>query len=745
MKRLLCLGLVIALVILLPMVAGAQQSNQEFMHKIGKDGNITITAYTGIEADVVIPAQIAGLPVTVIGEGAFGDNGHLVSISIPEGVFSIEKSAFQNCSSLESVNLPSSLSSIGESAFNSCTHLKQVIIPARISALADSTFFRCLELTDITLPAGLKSIGRMAIAVTGIAKIDLPISLESIGKQAFYGNRNLVSITLPNNIRRIDEFAFFVCENLKSVILPAGLASIDSGVFDKCPKLEMVAIPLSVRHIMSDALYTGLAKPEFAKIYGAKGSEAENFARLAGFPFEPIVTATSVQMIHNNLDAAGKKVAIDLSSASKSLQLNAVAIPETLWPGVTWNSSSPNIAVVDSYGLVTGLSKGEAIITAAAIDGSGAKVSLQLNVANLAKSITISGGSAVPSKGKITLKADVLPLSTDNKNVEWSVSDTNVASINANGVVTANEVTEKKQVTISAIAKDGSGIIGSHQLSVNPLVTNIALFYGGKALDNTTELDINLSLDQPTIQLAVEVLPNDAIQTVSWQSSSPKVAAVDNNGLVTALKKGKVLVSAVSIDGTKTTASCMINVANLAREIVITGENAVTSGQKITLKAVVLPETADNRKAVWTSSDESVAKVSKSGVVTARKVTEKKVITITATAQDNSKVTAIYQVTVHPEATAVRLFMDGQMLEAKAPLDIDLSSAEISIQLSANILPVDAAQNVIWKSSNPRVASVDENGLVTGLKKGQTTITATTVIGARRKASCLVTVLVPKK
>ena len=743
MKRLLCLGLVIALVMLLPLVAGAQQSEQGFLHQIGYDGNITIKAYTGTDADVIIPAQIAGRSVTSIGAGAFGDNGHLVSVVIPEGVVSIGNAAFQNCINLENVSLPFSLTTIGESAFNSCVQLKQIVIPDRVTAIADSTFLRCLQLKDIIFPAKLRSIGKKAFAVTAIIDLNLPLGLDSIDDQAFYGNRNLTNVTLPNSIRKIGEFAFFVCENLTSVIMPAGLTSISSGVLDKCPKLEMVAIPMSVKHIMDDALYGGFLKPELAKIYGAKGSEAENYARRAGLPFESVAVATSVQIMLNEQDLPGKKLAIDLSSGDKSLQLQAVAIPDTLWPGVEWISSSPNIAVVDSHGLVTGLTKGEVTITAAAVDGSGVEATIQLNVANLAKSISISGESAMPAKGKITLKAIVLPATTDNKNVDWSVSDNTIVSINASGVLTASDVTQKREVIVTAAAKDGSGVTGIYELTINPLVSSVVLSFNDQVLDDKAALAINLASEQASIKLVVNVLPSDAIQRVVWTSSSPKVATVSEDGIVNGHKKGETIISAASTDGTKKTASCTITVANLVKGISITGEEAVTAGKSIALKATVSPETADNKKVLWSSSDESVAIVNKSGIVTARKANEKKAVTITVVAQDNSGVSAAYIVTVHPEAAEVGLSMDGQVLEAKTTLDIDLSSASTSIQLISNVSPVDASQKVIWKSSDPRVASVDENGLVTGLKRGKTTITATTADGTRKRSSCIVIVSKP--
>jgi len=745
MKRLLYLGIVVTLLLMLPAFAGAQSLEQGFLHQIGYDGNTTITAYVGTGSDVVIPNQIAGRLVTVIGDEAFSDNSQLMSVVIPEGVFSIGKAAFQNCLNLASVSLPSTLRVIGENAFNSCAKLEKIVIPNKVTAIADGTFFRCLQLKDVTFPAGLKSIGRMAFAVTGLEKLELPDSLETIDVQAFYGNRNLGSVILPNGIQRIEEFAFFVCDNLTSVILPAGLTSLSSCVFDKCPKLEMIAIPRSVRQIKDDALFSGLLRPTLLKVYGASGSEAENYARRVGLPFGAVAVSTGVRITLNDQDIAGRKLAIDLSSNDKTLSLQAAALPETLWPGVRWNSSSSKIAAVDSYGLVYGLMKGEVTITASAIDGSGVQASFQLNIANLAKSISISGETAVPAKGKVALNAVVLPAATDNKSVDWSVSDSSVASVSKSGVVTAGDVARKQQLIVTATAKDGSGVSGTYQLTVNPLVSSVGLSLGGQPLENKASLAIDLASGQAAVQLFANVMPADAIQRVTWESSSPKVATVSDDGLVTGLKKGKTTITARSTDGTRKTASCTLNVARLAKEIILTGDNAVTSGKSITLKALVLPETTDNKKVVWSSSDEAVAKVSRSGAVTAKKTAEKREVTITAAADDGSGVASVYVVTVHPEAAGVVLMMDRLVLEPKAALVIDLSSSVTSLQLGASVLPGDAAQGVSWKSSDARVASVDENGLVTGLRKGTATITATTADGTRRRASCVVTVANPPK
>jgi uncharacterized protein YjdB len=133
-----------------------------------------------------------------------------------------------------------------------------------------------------------------------------------------------------------------------------------------------------------------------------------------------------------------------------------------------WSSSAPTIAAVDAAGLVTGLKPGTATITAAATDGSNIKVSFTMNVTFLAKEITITGKETIIAGKQITLKATVLPETTVNKKITWSSSDTTIAAVSAAGVVTAKKVTETKTVTITASAKDGSGVLAEFMITVSP-------------------------------------------------------------------------------------------------------------------------------------------------------------------------------------------------------------------------------------------------------------------------------------
>jgi uncharacterized protein YjdB/C1A family cysteine protease len=159
-------------------------------------------------------------------------------------------------------------------------------------------------------------------------------------------------------------------------------------------------------------------------------------------------------------------------------------------------------------------------------------------------------------------------------------------------------------------------------------------------------------------------------------------------------------------------------------------ETTLVVGATETLVATVLPGNATNKTVTWTTSDDSVVGVSGGGLVTAIGAGT---ATITAITQ-NGGLTASCVVTVNAatgQATGVSLNKSSISLY---PGDTEL--------LMATVHPSSANQAVTWTSSNRNAASVNDNGLVTGLAAGATTISATTQDGGH-KAECLVTVLAP--
>jgi hypothetical protein len=100
-----------------------------------EQGGITITGYAGTAAELVIPAEIDGLPVTEIGESAFLGRRSLASVTIPAGVTSIGHWAFSGCTGLRSVTIPNSVTVIGDCAFIGCNSLKSVTVPNSVRTI----------------------------------------------------------------------------------------------------------------------------------------------------------------------------------------------------------------------------------------------------------------------------------------------------------------------------------------------------------------------------------------------------------------------------------------------------------------------------------------------------------------------------------------------------------------------------------------------------------------------------------
>ena len=167
-------------------------------YTVNEDGtSCTIKACdTAAEGELEIPEEIDGYKVTGIGYNAFYDCSSLTSISIPDGVTSIESWAFEDCTSLTSINIPDG-----------------------VTIIDNATFHGCSSLTSISIPEGVTSIGQ-SIASSGVkygafsgcsslTSINIPDSVTNIGKYTFSDCSSLTSINIPDSVTNIGGYAFF--------------------------------------------------------------------------------------------------------------------------------------------------------------------------------------------------------------------------------------------------------------------------------------------------------------------------------------------------------------------------------------------------------------------------------------------------------------------------------------------------------------------------------------------------------
>ncbi|MBQ4622261.1 MAG: Ig-like domain-containing protein [Bacteroidaceae bacterium] len=313
----------------------------------------------------------------------------------------------------------------------------------------------------------------------------------------------------------------------------------------------------------------------------------------------------------------------------------------------------------------------------------------------------------------LTLNATVAPEDADNKEITWTSSDETVATVK-DGVVTALKVGE---AIITATTTDGTNLTATCTVTVKPIVVSAL------TLDQQTAEVVR----NETLTLTATVTPQDADnKEIVWTSSDETIATV-KDGVVTALKVGEAIITATTTDGTNLTATCTVTVKPIVvSSLTLDQQTAeVVRNETLTLTATVTPEDADNKEITWTSSDETIATV-KDGVVTALKVGE---AIITATTTDGTNLTATCTVTVKPVLlTSITL----------NTIELTLEVGETAL-LTATVAPEEADnKSVVWSSSDETVVTVDQTGLVTYVKEGTATITATAADGSGITATCAV-------
>ena len=321
---------------------------------------------------------------------------------------------------------------------------------------------------------------------------------------------------------------------------------------------------------------------------------------------------------------------------------------------------------------------------------------------------------------KETLKVNVTPEDATNKRVSWSSSKTEVASVDAQGIVTAHKAGE----TVVTVKTEDGGKTATCKVTVKDGKVAVT----GVKLDKTAH---TLAVGG-TVTLVATVTPEGATnKKVTWKSDKKDIATVDGNGKVTAVKEGEAKITVTTEDGNKT-ATCTITVKK--DKVAVTGvkldktAHTLTVGGTVTLVATVTPEGATNKKVTWKSDKKDIATVDGNGKVTAVKEGEAK---ITVTTEDGNK-TATCTITVKKDKVAVT----GVKLDKTA----HTLTVGGTVTLVATVTPEGATnKKVTWKSDKTDIATVDGNGKVTAVKEGEAKITVTTEDG-NKTATCTITV-----
>ena len=234
--------------------------------------------------------------------------------------------------------------------------------------------------------------------------------------------------------------------------------------------------------------------------------------------------------------------------------------------------------------------------------------------------------------------------------------------------------------------------------------------------------------------LKATVFPINATnKRLTWKSSNTKVATVDKNGKVKALKVGNAIITATSTDGSNVSAQCKIKVVQRVTKIKLNKSiiNLSKKGKTAKLKATVLPNNAYNKSVTWKSNNTKVVTVDRNGKIKA--TTNKGTTYVNAIAKDGRKIRTRILVVVGKKVKKITL--------NKSSVTLNKGAKNRTFQLKKAIKNKNATyKGVSWYSSNKNVATVNSNGKVTIKHRGKVVITVKAKDGSNKSAKCKFTV-----
>ena len=441
------------------------------------------------------------LPDTVnsMGTNIFYNCINLTEVHLPNIRQNITANTFYNCKKLTAINFPSTLTTIGNSAFSGCESLPEAILPSGVEKIETNAFKNCKAMKKAVVPDTVSSIGSSAFyGCEALTDITLGSKLKKIESQTFYGCIVLPSIVIPYNVTTIGDSAFVNCTKLTQITVPRNTTSIASNAFSYPKKMTMYgpsdcyaqtyANGKGIKYVTQNIHATSVSL-DITEKTAERYDDFQLTATIAPLNFTDAVVWTSsneevaavsdtgyveicgvgtavITVTAGNVKAACKITVPQLIDwiefdedeielkAGQTYQLKPYISPsDATNKKLKYTSSDTKVAEVSASGLVTARSEGEAKIRAAATDGSDEYAVCYVTVTGKAKvtGITLDRTSAEVKRGeKLTLNVTVSPSYASNKKVVWKSANTKIATVDANGSVTAKAPGRTKITVTSA-------------------------------------------------------------------------------------------------------------------------------------------------------------------------------------------------------------------------------------------------------------------------------------------------------
>ena len=550
--------------------------------------------------------------VTSISSCAFWECTALKDLTIPDSVTYIGYSAFYRCIGLTNITIPNNVTYIASSSFRECVGLtdikvaednmvydsrnncnaiiktetkelvfgcKNTVIPNNIKCIGYGAFDRCTGLTSIIIPDGVTKIDYGAFSdCTNLISITIPNSVTCIGDATFSGCTALTSVTIPDSVISVGCWVFQNCTNLTSVTISNSVTSIGDKAF-YCTGLTSITIPGSVTSIGESAFgyyrndYEEFKIPNF-KIYCYSGTAGEQYAKDNGFEYEILKEECAHKLKHITVPASCTVNGMEYDLCTEcgdTFNSKVIAALGHSW-GNWYISKQPTESAdgeetrkctrcsaietrkIEKLKTVKDEKTGVEIIykdefesgvdleVSQVFDGKSFQL-ISANYGDVKSAVfdisTYKDGVKVQPNGKIKVRIP-LPQGFGSGNVFVCYVDSE------NGEV------QKIKATVN----------GGYVEFEAEHFSEYAVVETAPSLKGVDIKDIKL-----TYKKSEKIKPNitadeGAKYTVKYESSNPKVASVDKNGKVTALKKGSAKITCTVTDSNGNTVSdtCTVTV-----------------------------------------------------------------------------------------------------------------------------------------------------------------------------------------
>ena len=318
------------------------------------------------------------------------------------------------------------VTTIGVAAFDNCTGLTGIEIPNSVVRIENHAFQRCSSLKSVVIPNSVTYVGRCAFWRTG-----------------------LQTAVIGNSVQTIDEYAFQYCYNLTDVVLGSSVNMLQIKVFFDCYSLKSITCLAPVPPTMYAWYSFDGSNYSNATVY-VPGSSMdaykahENWGQF--YKYESLTKATGLTLDKSMVSLKG----------GEQVQLQATVVPADASASLQWTSSNSNVAIVNNKGQVTAIGAGEAIITAATLDGTNLTAQCVVRVYS----------TNVQSDNTLTMPAMIGAES--GKTYEVPVAMKNTAGISAMqcDIVLPDGITLAEENAVEAI---GERLSATHSLIVREL------------------------------------------------------------------------------------------------------------------------------------------------------------------------------------------------------------------------------------------------------------------------------------